>query len=79
MRSLTITVEEKVLQWAKVWAAQHSTSVSRLVGELLKKKMIEERGSRAAMRQYLSRPPAVLKKSGRYPKREELHERHRVR
>ena len=28
-----------------------------------------------AMRRYLARPPAVLKDAGRYPSREELHDR----
>lgn len=79
MTNLTITVEEEVLRWAKIWAAEHDTSVSRLVGELLKARMLEERAYKLAMRRYLSTPPVALKKAGRYPRREELHERKRVR
>ncbi|MBI4472321.1 MAG: hypothetical protein HY646_06610 [Acidobacteria bacterium] len=72
---MTITVEEEVLRWAKVWAARHDSSVSRLVGDLLRQKMLDEEGYEAAMARYLSQPPRVLKKSGRYPRREEVHAR----
>jgi plasmid stability protein len=74
MKNLTITVDEEVARWAKVFAARHETSVSKIVGELLREKMRQEEGYRSAMERYLSRPPAALKASGRYPKREELYE-----
>ena len=38
MKSITITVDEEVARWARVWAAQQNTSVSRLVGELLRQR-----------------------------------------
>lgn len=75
MRNLTITVEESVLRWAKVWAARHDTSVSRLVGELIRKRMEEEKGYSAAMKRYLARRPVELKTSGGYPSRDDLHAR----
>ena len=73
MKSVTITLPEEVAQWARVWAAKHHTSVSRLVGRLLEQRMREERGYDAAMRQYLSQAPKPLKESGRYPNRDESH------
>lgn len=80
MRNVTITLEEKVLRWAKVWAAGHDTSVSRLVGELLRERMREEEGYEAAMNRFLARKPERLKREGEgYPDREELHERRRLR
>ncbi len=79
MRNLTITVEEEVVRWAKVWAARHDTSVSRLVGELLKERMLRERGYETAMHRYFSGEPAPLKKKGGYPRREELHDRKSLR
>jgi hypothetical protein len=79
MRNLTITVEEEVLRWVKVWAARNDSSVSRLVGELLKRKMLAEEGYETARAEYLSRQPLLLKKAGRYPRREELHARRRLR
>ena len=35
MKNLTITVDDAVLEWARVQAARRGTSVSRMVGEVL--------------------------------------------
>ncbi|MGA8571179.1 MAG: hypothetical protein WBQ36_15980 [Desulfobaccales bacterium] len=76
MKNVTITLDEKVALWARIRAAERNTSVSRLVGELLKEKMREEEDYRLAMEQYLAQEPQVLRKAGiRYPQREELHDR----
>jgi len=75
MKNMTITVKEDVAQWARVWAAKNGTSVSRIVGELLEKMMMEEDGYRTAQMSYLSRKPNVISKSGPYPSRDELHAR----
>jgi plasmid stability protein len=75
-KNVTITLEEEVARWARVWAARHDTSVSRLVGELLRQRMLEEVGYEAAMQQHLAVEPKPLKKEGgRYPSRDELHDR----
>lgn len=74
MKNVTITLDEKVAEWARVWAAKSNSSVSRLVGELLKQKMQDESGYKIAMNQFLSREPVTLKKTGGYPSREKLHE-----
>ena len=80
MRNLTITLEEHVLRWAKVWAARHDTSVSRLVGELLRERMQEEEGYQAAMNRFLGRKPEPLKqRETGYPSRAEVHERQLLR
>lgn len=75
MRNLTIVVEEEVARWARIKAAERDLSLSRLVGEMLRDRMAEDRSYEAAMRDYLSRRPAKLKRTGRYPSREALHER----
>jgi hypothetical protein len=75
VKNLTITVDEKVARWARVWAAERGTSVSRLVGQLLEQQMKHEKGYAAAMRQALARQPVPLKSKGAYPKREELYDR----
>ena len=72
---MTMTLEEEVADWARVWAAKSRSSVSRLVGELLKQRMQEETGYQTAMNQFLSAKPTNLKKSGIYPSREELYDR----
>ena len=76
---MTITVEEDVLVWARVWAARKGTSVSRLVGEYLRRVMREEEGYEAAMREYLAVSPRDLSGGRSYPRREELYERGRIR
>ena len=67
MRNVTITLEEEVARWAKVWAAEHDTSVSRFLGELLKARMRRDQEYQATMTQYWSRQGmsrALLKLSG---------------
>jgi plasmid stability protein len=76
MKNVTITLEEEVARWARIRAAESDTSVSRLVGEMLREKMIEEQNYKSAMEQFLSRRPRKLKKPGRgYPSRKEIHAR----
>lgn len=75
-RNVTITLDEETARWARIEAARRDMSVSKLVGELLREHMVGEQSYEDAMRAYLSAPPRRLKKrSGRYPKREELHDR----
>lgn len=42
LRNVTVTLEEDVAQWARIEAARRDTSVSRLLGELLKERMASE-------------------------------------
>ena len=42
LRNITVTLEEEVAQWARIEAARKNTSVSRLLGSLLKKQMASE-------------------------------------
>ena len=41
-RNMTITLEDEVARWARIKAAEKDTSVSRLVGDMLKEKMQDE-------------------------------------
>jgi plasmid stability protein len=76
MKNVTITLDEEVARWARIRAAERDTSLSRLVGELLREKMAAEETYQAARQQYLSQPPQTLKsRDAGYPTREELHER----
>jgi hypothetical protein len=78
MKNVTITLEEEVAQWARVYAAKHNTSVSQLLGQILKEKMAHDDEYESAMNRYLSRRSTIRSK-GRYPKREELHDRKSLR
>jgi len=65
---------EESLDWARIRAAEEETSVSRLVGEMLREKMAAEQTYQTAMQEYLSRSPQKLKKRGaKYPRRETLY------
>ncbi len=79
MKNVTITLDEEVARWARILAAREEKSVSRLLGEVLREKMLAERGYDAAMKAYLSRKAKPLKKSGGYPSRDELHDRKSLR
>ena len=76
MKNVTITLDEEVARWARILAAKNNTSVSRLVGDMLRDKMFEEKSYQIAMEQYLSQPPKMLKDPvAKYPTREELYGR----
>jgi predicted transcriptional regulator len=80
VKNVTITLDEEVARWARVQAAERNTSVSRLVGELLRQYMKDEEAYTSAMKRYLARKPKPLKRRDeRYPQRDEIHDRHRLR
>ena len=78
LRNVTVTLEDEVARWARLEAARNDTSVSRLLGEMLKQRMSEDDAYQRAMRRALARKP-FLKSDGRYLSREELHDRARLR
>ena len=80
MKNVTITLDERTAAWARVYAARNNISVSRLVGEMLQQRMRESHKYEEAMRRFLSKEPIKLNRSSkRYPKREEVHARSRLR
>jgi hypothetical protein len=78
LRNVTVTLETEVARWARLEAARKELSVSRLLGGILKERMLEEEGYARAMRRALARKP-FLKTDGRYLSREEVHDRARLR
>lgn len=76
MKNVTITLDEEVLRWAKVWAASHDTSVSRMLGEELRKKMRSEKRYERARKRFQAKAPQPLKPADTsYPGRDSLYER----
>jgi len=76
MKNVTITLDEDVLRWSKVWAAKNDTSVSRMLGEELRKKMLAEKNYKRAQKRFQAKAPRHLKSAGTsYPKRDSLYER----
>ncbi len=78
LRNVTVTLEEDVAQWARIEAAKRDTSVSRLLGELLKERMATQDVYEKAKRRALRRKP-FLRSNGRYLTREESHGRSNLR
>jgi hypothetical protein len=70
LRNITITVDEDVARWARIEAAKEDTSVSRLVGEMLREQMAEEENYEKAMKRALRRKP-FGKSDRKYLTREE--------
>ena len=76
MKNVTITLDENVVRWAKVWAASHDTSVSRMLGDELRKKMLAEQNYERAKKRFLGRSTKPLKSADTaYPDRDSLYER----
>jgi len=76
MKNVTITLDEIVARWARIRAAELNTSVSRLVGEMLREKMLDDERYDQARREYLSQKPQKLRRpDAPHPKREDLYGR----
>ena len=78
MKNVTITVDESVLECARIEAAKRGSSVSRMVGELLAEKMRQEDAYAQAMREAL-RFESWGVSDGPYLTRDEMYERARFR
>lgn len=78
LRNITITLDENVARWARIEAVRQDTSVSQLLAGILKERMREKDSYAKAMRRALSRKPFPAT-DGRYPTREEIYDRARVR
>ena len=76
MKNVTVSLNEEVARWARVWAAEHNTSVSKMLGSFLEEKMKEEENYTRAKELYFSQQPKKLKETSEsYPTRESMHER----
>lgn len=75
MRNITITMEEEVARWVRVRAAEENVSVARWVGRILAEHMRDDEEYERAMDEFFSIRPRLLKRSGRYPTRADLHDR----
>lgn len=76
MKNVTVTLDEETARWARIEAARHDMSVSRLIRNLLQENMRRNQTYEVAMRRYLSQPARVLNEAGGpYPTRDEIHDR----
>jgi len=73
---LTITLDDETARWTRVEAAKRDTSMSRLVGELLREHMQRGDDYARAHASYISRNASALTTNGEsYPSRDQVHER----
>lgn len=80
MKNLTITLDDEIANWVRIYAAQHDMSVSRLVGEVLTRRMRAVSEYDRAKCAWLARSPSQLSGPRKaYPCRDELHDRDRRR
>lgn len=77
-KNVTVSLDFEVARWARLEAARRDTSVSRLLGELLKQRMLEQEQYDDAMQRALARKP-FIKGERRYLTREGVHDRARLR
>lgn len=77
MKNVTITLDHETAEKARVQAAERKMSLSRYIGELLRKELRHADEYEAAYRAWREdRKPWPLKGSPEpYPKREELYDR----
>lgn len=76
MKNLTITLDEETARLARVRAAERDMSLSRYIGEALRKELRHDAEYEAAYRAWRARKPFPLKGPPQpYPKREELYDR----
>jgi hypothetical protein len=79
MPNLTISTDDETLRRARIEAAKRNTSVSRLVGEMLREKFRDDDEYERAMKSFLSRRPYLnppARDDGRrWPTRDELYDR----
>jgi hypothetical protein len=76
LRNLTVTLDEETFTRARVRAAERDLSLSRFIGELLKRELRHDDEYESAYRAWRAARPFALKGAAeRYPKREELHDR----
>ena len=74
MKNVTITLDARAAEWARVRAAEKDMSLSRFVGEMIHKEMRHSREYEKAMREALAQKPLDLKGPWEpYPTREEIY------
>ncbi len=76
MKNVTITLDEQTATWVRVKAAERDMSLSRYIGEVLRRELRYSDEYDAAYRAWRAAKPFPLKgPAQRYPKREELYDR----
>ena len=75
MKNVMIILDEEVARWIRKRADERDTSVSRLVGSVLRHWMENEERYESAREQDLSATAQLLSRTGSYPDRNVIHDR----
>lgn len=76
MKNVTVTLDEDTAARARVQAAERNMSLSRYIGEVVRKELRHANEYEAAYRAWRARKPFPLKGPPQpYPKREDLYDR----
>lgn len=79
MKNITITLDERTLEWIKDAAAKQGKSVSRYLGEMARQQLPKAQAYEAAMHRYFALARELttpLTKPGeKLPTREEIYDR----
>jgi hypothetical protein len=59
LRNVTVTLEEQVARWARIEAARQDTSVSRLLGAILRERMLQDEAYEKSMRRFPLRAGSI--------------------
>jgi len=80
MKNVTLTLDEEVARWVRIEAAKRETSVSQLVGSMLRELMRAGSSYEEARRQFFEVEPRPLRTGDApLPSREEIHDRSTLR
>jgi hypothetical protein len=80
MKNVTVTLDEEVARWVRLEADKRETSVSRLVGSMLRELMRAGTSYEEACRQFFEVEPRPLRiGDAPLPSREETHDRSALR
>jgi len=73
MKNVTVTMEDRVADWARLEGARRNTSVSRLIGEMLGEKMRHDDAYERAMQDWLQRDVTYRSDGSPYLTRDTIH------
>ncbi|HCM28782.1 MAG: hypothetical protein A2Z99_21285 [Treponema sp. GWB1_62_6] len=75
MRNVTVSIPDDLAQWARVWAAEHDSSVSAMLSDILRDMREKESRYVSAMECFFAAEPGKLSDGIAYPDRESLYDR----
>ncbi len=75
MRNVTVSIPDDLAQWARVWAAEHDSSISAMLSDVLRGMREKECRYASAMESFFAAEPKKLSDGAAYPDRDSLYDR----